>query len=354
MSTSMVAPIPDVAAKPSGRRWGWAQYLALIGLPFLAVEAWMLVAWLAHGPHQITQFRTPHSGNWWTAQIFQWIAVAMFVGVTAHLVRQCRRERRLTFDAMFVICAAVAFGWLDYSPSLFGPGMLFNSNLLNLNTPLGHLPGMPNPDIGRAPDPLLLSVPIMSAGMLLIAMGMGVIARRIRARRPDISTAQLVLTLFAIALLIDVALEVPLIAIGLWDYPAPSWASLPLGQGLKFPAFEWLAGSLFFLLPPLVRILRDDRGHTVVERGIEHLPPKRKAAVTMLALYGVFVVIALGPGTVPDLAYLPYETAWPQTPRYLLNDACDAPGVTGTRYGPCPGSPGFRLPGRGSLPGPNP
>jgi len=39
-------------------------------------------------------------------------------------------------------------------------------------------------------------------------------------------------------------------------------------------------------------------------------------------------------------------------PRELVNDMCDVGQTTGTRYGPCPGTPGFRMPV--SLPGPAP
>ena len=39
-------------------------------------------------------------------------------------------------------------------------------------------------------------------------------------------------------------------------------------------------------------------------------------------------------------------------PRHLVNGLCDVGDTTGTRYGPCPGSPGFKVPL--TLPGPAP
>ena len=76
--------------------------------------------------------------------------------------------------------------------------------------------------------------------------------------------------------------------------------------------------------------------------------------IIFLALYAVMQFIVWIPASVPDFAYGPYQSAWPKIPAYLLNDVCNAPGVTGTRYGTCPGDPGFRLPGRHSLPGHSP
>ena len=51
----------------------------------------------------------------------------------------------------------------------------------------------------------------------------------------------------------------------------------------------------------------------------------------------------------------PYVTFKGKLPAYIINGVCDAPGVHGTRYGACPGSPGFRMPGRTThLPGRSP
>jgi hypothetical protein len=35
---------------------------------------------------------------------------------------------------------------------------------------------------------------------------------------------------------------------------------------------------------------------------------------------------------------------YPHAPRYLINGLCDVDTTTGTKYGPCPGSEGHRIP----------
>jgi len=338
----------------SARRWSWPHYLALVGLPILILELWTIIAWLGDDAHQITEFRTPYSVNWWAARAYETVAVLVFIGVSQHVIRQCWRERRLTFDAMFLLAGMTMF-WSDLGVNLLGPAYLLSSNFVNLNNPLGHLPGMINPDIGRAPDPILFTILLESAGILLGAWLICWIAGRIRAARPDISTAKLLLYILGIGLVLDLSLELPIVALGLWTYPAPDWMSLSPGRGLRFPVAEWLSGAMVFLFCGALRLFKDDKGRTIVERGLERFAFLPRTLISLLATYGAIQLIAWGPPTWIDIAYVPYETQWQHTPGYLLNDACDAPGVTGTRFGPCPGSPGYRMPGRTShLPGPNP
>ena len=142
---------------------------------------------------------------------------------------------------------------------------------------------------------------------------------------------------------------------GLWTYTSPAVLSVPFGHGLRFAHTEFIAGTCFFLLPALLRFYKDDKGHTIVERRLEGYSPRRRNAILFLAVYGALQLISWLPASVPDIAFGPYETQWPKLDRYLVNDICDAPGFTGTRYGLCPGSPGFRMPGRASdLPGQKP
>jgi hypothetical protein len=46
-----------------------------------------------------------------------------------------------------------------------------------------------------------------------------------------------------------------------------------------------------------------------------------------------------------------YADPYPSMPKSFVNGMCDTPGAGplvrgGTRYGPCPGAPGFRMPVR--------
>jgi hypothetical protein len=117
----------------------------------------------------------------------------------------------------------------------------------------------------------------------------------------------------------------------------------------------WVEIAMFFGTVSSVYVFRDDKGHTLVERGLERHSPRMAKAITMMALYTCFQFAIWIPGGVPSTIMSFYQDGWAKMPAHLVNDVCDVPGVaSGTRYGPCPGSPGFRMPVRHSLPGRSP
>ena len=342
-------PAEHVAA-PRGR-WSWGQYLALVGLPILVLEVWTVAAWLMDSPFQITQYRDTNAPSWYTARVYEALAIVIFLVMGVIVVRGCIRARKFTFDAHFVLVGMTIF-WADPSINFIGPTWLASSNWVNLNSPAGHIPGVINPDLGRVPDPLLFTVPLESVGLLAAAMALGAYVRRVRARRPEISNGAIMWRLIAIAFVVECVVEIPIVALGLWTYTAPSWMSLPLGGShMRFPVLEFVGGTCFFLLPALIRIFKDDRGQTICERGLSRYAGLPRQILTFLSLYGAVQIIMWLPATIPVMAYGPYQEPWPEYPRHLVNGVCDAPGWSGTRYGPCPGSPDYRMPGRGSLKG---
>ena len=338
---------------PTTRRWGPAQWLALLGAPVLAWEAWTVVAWLSDGPRQVTEFRDTGSASWWAARVLEGGVILLSIPMAVLVVRGCLRERRLTFDAMFCLVAPTMI-WADLGVNFFGPTFLFSSNFVNVTNACGHMPGVINPDCGRAPDPVLFLGLMYAFGLLAMAMLAERPFRWAKARWPAASNLRLLALVLVVAIPVDLAIEFSAISLKLWTYTSPSWMSLDFGSGLRFAAPEAFAGASLIAGAIALRLFRDDQGRTIAERGTNHLRPARRAAVTMLALYATFQFIVWIPASLPDMAYGPYETPWPKMEPALLNDVCDAPGVSGTRYGTCPGDPGYRMPGPGSLPGESP
>ena len=114
------------------------------------------------------------------------------------------------------------------------------------------------------------------------------------------------------------------------------------------------AGGIWFATFIVLRNFKDDRGRSFLERGLEHHSPRAGRGITLLAMYVMFQFVMWVPGNLPQGLASFYAPQWPKMPPHLLNNACDAPDVAGTRYGPCPGSPGFGMPGRHSLPARSP
>lgn len=347
----------DLAASPP--RWSWAHYLALVAIPILAWEVWTVVAWLADGPYQVTEYRTPGSTNWWAAHILEGLTIAVAIPVAIYVIRGVRRERRLTFDAMFCLAGATLVN-NDLGVNVVYPTWLPTANFVNLNNMCGHMPFVVNPDCGRAPDPLLFFFALDAFGLLAVAIVAEKLVRWARSRWPHLSTAQTIGLVLLGGLAVDLALEPMAIALGLWTFASPRALSLlDFGSGLRYALPELIAGPCFLALPAAVRVLKDDQGRTIVERGLQHLSPRRRTGVSLLALYGLFQLIAWIPGSLPITFLGPYQASWPELPSYLNTGICDEPGTLkpgeqGTRYGPCPGSPDYRMPGRHSLPGESP
>jgi Spirocyclase AveC-like len=355
MATAFTRPvIEDLRATDRRHRWSVTQTLALIGLPILLIEADTLGRWLADGPHQITRYRSHGSSTWYAAHTLEALTALASLFVVAIVVRDCRRRRRiLTFDVMFCLAGATMF-WADSACNFFQPTFLVSSDFVNLNNPCGHMPLVVNPDCGGAPDPTLWLWMVETFGILGAAMVVGSLLRRVAARRGGLSTGRLVGVALLSGIVLDLLLEPAMIALGLWTYPLPKFMSLPLGHDLRYPLAETFCGGLWFGSLIAVRTVRDDSGRTLVERGLDHLTIRRRAAVSMLALYAFFQLSIWCVASMPLWFLGPYEPAWHHTPADIVNGICDvpgshSPGTSGSHFGPCPGSPGYRIPIRQTL-----
>ena len=324
-----------------------AHVLAAVGIPFLIWEGWTVVAWLADGPYQITQFRDRDSASWYAARVFEGLVIVVSIAVLVYVVRGCLRARRLlTFDVMFCLCAGTVVN--GDIPNLIQPTFMNSSNWVNLNAMCGHMPFVVNPDCGRAPDPILFTGLLSLFGYLGLALVATAAVRWGRRRWPRTSTAKLVTLVLLGGVALDLVLEpAVMIPLRLWSW-APMPFSVHLGGGFRYPWIEALAGGLAFGMFVAVYAFRDDHGRTLVERGLDRHSPRARKAISMLALYGFFQLGLWGVANMPMIALGFYQQQWPNLPAHIVNDLCDAPGIQNTRYGPCPGSPGYRMPGRTS------
>jgi Spirocyclase AveC-like len=177
----------------------------------------------------------------------------------------------------------------------------------------------------------------------------------LKRRDPGISTIKCVLALIAFSMVLDFIYEAILYRAQLWN-----WIGLPnhfliFAGAHKYPCVEYLAGIVWFVVFTFIRFTRNDRGQRLHERGLDHFTPTKRFAISQLALCGLF---ALGTINATIMLWIPGLYSGPPTavlPQHVINDMCDSPGHAPTRYGPCPGAPGFRLPLRdATLSGPNP
>jgi hypothetical protein len=355
MPSTRVLPTETAAPRAASvRTWSLAHYLAIVGAPVLVWNVWTVAAWLAAGPHSITQYRPPgHPVDWYGARVFQGIAILVALVLAVYVVRGCRRARTLlTFDLLFVTAAATQF-WGDAGVNFMAPTITISSEWVNVNATCGHMPLIVNPDCGRTPDPILFLVLLETFVPLGCAIVFGRLVGRLRIKRPALSTGQLVAIVVACGFGLALLEPLVIIPLHLWNYPGTPPA-IDLGGGLRYPVWEIACFGLWFGVLASVRIFKDDRGRTIVERDLDRHRPAVRLAITCLSLYTIFQIAIWGFASMPYWVLAIHQHPWPAEPRQLVNGMCDAPGVSGTRYGPCPGSPGFRMPVVGDLEGSSP
>jgi hypothetical protein len=341
------------AGAPGRARWALPHTLAVVGVLALFWGAWTMIAWLLDGPYSITQYQDPDSASFTAARVIETALVLTGIGLGGWLVRQCLRERRLVFDAKLSL-ASLTLLWMDPLSNFAQPIFMQSSNWTNLNAWCGHMPLVVNPECGRMPEPILFLSFAYPFGWLAMLLLMNAGMRAARNRWPDLSTGRLVAGTFAAGVVVDIILEAPMVGLRLWNYTGagPGWMSI-FGAHHRFPIVEVIAGALIFATLALIRFNKDDQGRTIVERGLEHMPSRRRTLVSLLALTGVTNTL-LAIATVAVVVTGPYADPYPKLPAHLVNGLCDAPGFEGkTRYGPCPGSPGYHAPIR-TLPGERP
>jgi hypothetical protein len=317
----------------------------VLGVVCVALQLWIYSSWLAGGVTQVTQYRDTGSASWWAARCFEGLAVIMAVSVAIYVLRGCLSAGRLTFDAM--MCAAgLATFWIDPIDNWVQPLFSYSSNWLNLRDWSGHVPLVINPDAGRMPEPLLFIGLCYLFGFPLFVMLLNTVMRWIQHRWPGLPVQAFVAATLLCGIVLDLAFEAPMFLLQLWAFPGTPDLGILVHSAKKFPLVEFaLAGPVFATIA-LVRYFKDDRGRTIVERGWDRLRPRARAIGSTLALIAVFNFMFLAAGFTQMAAGL-YSARYKPMPAHLINGMCGP----GTRYGTCPGSPGYRIPLRGSLAG---
>ncbi len=320
-------------------------YMALVGALLLGLQLWTWIGWLIAGPQAITGYEDRDSASWYTARVLEVAMIVVFTVLLVYLVRKCRREHELVFEAKLFIAGAAVM-WLDMWTNLLQPLFLYSSNWVNLNNPLTGLPFIPNPDPGSLPFPILFHAFNYPVALLVAGVLVSTVMGKLRARWPRMSNVQLLLLCALLGIVFDFAYEIPMFKLRVWAYPGtPDELALFSSNSTKFPIWEWIPAGIAFASFGALRYFKDDRGRQLTERGLEGHSPVVRQTLSVLALIAVVSGVWLWATTTQAIGGL-YADPYQPLPAHLVNDVCDAPLLgggqrTGTAYGHCPqeGSP---------------
>jgi len=327
-------------------------YWTLAGTIFILWLGWGVVAWLVSGPHQITGYRTHANSAAEMALLSEAAAIALALVVSVLLIRQCRRQKRLTFEAQFCIAASFLL-LLDPGINFVQPLFFYSSTFVNLNSWLGHVPFVVNPAANSIPIPIITQPMFYSFGFLVIVMFINWTQQIWLRLSPEATGYQLFVVAVVVGWGCDFISTYPQYLSHLYDFPGTPNIKV-LGVEINRlggnPAYSMLTEGLVlgiaFAVFATIRRQRDALGKTIFERNLDRVTPRWRKMVSILSLTGVLMTTLFAAELVQISAGL-HSAPYQRVPTYLVNGACDAPGITGTSYGPCPGSQDYRMPIRG-------
>jgi hypothetical protein len=319
-----------------------------LGAVILAFDAYLLIRWVT-GPyfHKVSN-TVSEPPSWMKAELLAWevlsIPVALFL-IWHFVARPWIRERRIGVDGMLVIGAASM--WVQDPWSSAGQHwFVYNTWMVNMGSWVHAIPwwtsfGKPG---AMTSEPILFT-PAAYVYIFLLAAALGcLVMRQIKRRYPTISAPALVACCFLFMCVFDILLEgIIWLPLGVFEYPGGHWG-LFASTYHKYPLQEMFTIAAVFTAVTSLRYFVDDRGRTIVERGVDEVRGGRGRQVVLRALAvtaALQVAMFLG-YNVPNTFFGTDSTAWPtdlQKRSYFTNNLC---GMGTDRFCPGPGNPNIR------------
>jgi len=249
---------------------------ATVGGALLLLQVYVWIRWIS-GPYFERVPGGPTDPPMYMKVMLTANAVGMCVGLPFviwwFIIRPWVRERRITLDGLLFVSCALFF-FQDPLLNYFNTWCTYNTWLWNRGSWSSHIPGWVSPESpGRqVAEPLLINA--TGYGMVLVLAIAGCwFMRKIKARWPGISNIRLILVTYAAAFVADFVMEAGfMLPFGLYTYPG-SIRSVTVFAGTyhQWPIYEGLMWGGVMTALSCLRYFTDDRGRTVVERGLDQV-----------------------------------------------------------------------------------
>lgn len=358
MSVSSVEPGTASLGSPSNPRSSqWQRRLPPVafwagaGALIFAFQLYIWGKW-ATGPN----FKSVPVGpdtppDWIKATVTIWQIIGWpLLGICVYwfMVRPWRRERRVTTDALLVPVWLLLY-FQDPLSSYLGNWFTYNSYAINRGSWIAEMPGwMSFAKPGQMlVEPFVWALPAYVYGLFFGTVLGCAVMRKIQARWPGIHPVALAGLSWPIMAVFDIVLEGLIwMPQGLYTYGG-GHLQLIGNEHFKFPLSEAVLWGLGWAVLTCLRFFRDDRGRTLVEKGLDqlNLGSKGAVAVRFFALLGAAQVLFFTTFTVPTAVLVGANSAeWPQSTQNTsyMNDhicghgtdrACPGPGVPNDKPG---------------------
>lgn len=250
---------------------------AAIGGALLVLQVYVWIRWIT-GPYFARVPSGPSDPPMYMKAFLTMNGVLVCVGLPIaiwwFIIRPWRRERRITLDGMLLASMGLMF-FQDPLLNYFNTWCTYNTWLFNRGSWSPYIPGWVSPDSPghQVPEPLLINAPGYAAGVLVITIFGCWVMRKIKARWPNISNLRLILATYAFTFVLDFVMEAGfMLPFGLYTYPGSiRTVSVFAGTYHQWPIYEGLMWGGVQAAMCSLRYFTDDRGRTVVERGLDQV-----------------------------------------------------------------------------------
>jgi hypothetical protein len=180
------------------------------------------------------------------------------------------RTGKMSFDGLFFLGAWLMFfqePWIDWTTYQFQ----YATTFVNFGSWLRWIPGWSSPNAQLIPVPVVYGMAYLwMCGMLSFASSRYM--RYQRRKDPVRGGIRLFFQTYALMIGVDVVMELIMTRLGLISYSAtiPS-LTLWAGTDHQFPVYEPFSWAGTFVVYGSVHFFRDDKGRTIVERGIDKM-----------------------------------------------------------------------------------
>jgi hypothetical protein len=308
---------------------------ALFGLMVLALETYVLVKWVT-GPN----FENVPSGpNEPSSAVKLAAGVITFAGFPAALwcfynwvIKPWRRSRIVTAEGLMLVWFGV-FGWFfDPFANFFNAYFTYNSWLPNMGSWVADVPLWGSITAGEPGAmqayPLLFVVTAYVWGLFGLAALTAHFMRKLRARYPAMSNAMLLFNTYWFAFVLFLILEIVYMRAGIYGYhgTVPE-LTLWYGEYYQMPIYEPIFSGFYFLGYASLLYFRNDKGQTLVERGVDKVRsgPAAKLGLRFAAMSAACALVYMVTYNIPYWITNNVNEEWPEVSQvnsYWTNGIC--------------------------------